>query len=30
MELPARVGELEGKYIEDALKTSLNYKLTRA
>lgn len=30
MELPARVGELDGKYVEESLKTSLNYKLTRA
>lgn len=30
MELPERVGTLAGKYVEDALKTSLNYKLTRA
>lgn len=30
MELPERVGALAGKYVEDALKTSLNYKLTRA
>lgn len=30
MELPERVGSLAGKYVEDALKTSLNYKLTRA
>ena len=29
MELPERVGALSGKWIEDALKTSLNYKLTR-
>lgn len=29
MELPAQVGALSGKYVEDALKTSLNYKLTR-
>ena len=29
MELPAQVGALTGKYVEDALKTSLNYKLTR-
>lgn len=29
MELPARVGTLEGKYVDDALKTSLSYKLTR-
>lgn len=30
MELPARAGPLEGKYVEEALKTSLAYKLTRA
>jgi ADP-ribose pyrophosphatase YjhB (NUDIX family) len=30
MELPAKVGALEGKYVEEALKTSLAYKLTRA
>ncbi|HVM46346.1 MAG TPA: hypothetical protein VM582_10465 [Candidatus Thermoplasmatota archaeon] len=30
MELPERVGSLTGKYVEEALKTSLNYKLTRA
>ena len=30
MELPERVGSLTGKYVEDALKTSLSYKLTRA
>lgn len=30
MELPEKVGGLSGKYVEDALKTSLNYKLTRA
>lgn len=30
MELPAKVGELTGKYVEESLKTSLNYKLTRA
>lgn len=30
MELPERVGALSGKYVEDALKTSLNYKLTRS
>lgn len=30
MELPERVGALTGKWIEDALKTSLSYKLTRA
>jgi len=30
MELPPRVGTLEGKYVDDALKTSLSYKLTRA
>lgn len=29
MELPERVGTLAGKYVEEALKTSLNYKLTR-
>ena len=29
MELPERVGTLAGRYVEDALKTSLNYKLTR-
>lgn len=29
MELPENVGTLSGKYVEDALKTSLNYKLTR-
>lgn len=29
MELPEKVGALSGKYVEDALKTSLNYKLTR-
>ncbi|HET6403026.1 MAG TPA: NUDIX domain-containing protein [Candidatus Thermoplasmatota archaeon] len=29
MELPEKVGLLSGKYVEDALKTSLNYKLTR-
>ena len=29
MELPARVGRLGGKWVEDALKTSLAYKLTR-
>ncbi|HWG92404.1 MAG TPA: NUDIX domain-containing protein [Candidatus Thermoplasmatota archaeon] len=30
MELPDRVGTLQGRWIEDALKTGLNYKLTRA
>ena len=30
MELPEKVGALSGKYVEEALKTSLNYKLTRA
>lgn len=29
MELPETVGSLSGKYVEDALKTSLNYKLIR-
>lgn len=29
MELPERVGRLGGKWVEDALKTSLSYKLTR-
>ena len=29
MELPERVGSLTGKWVEDALKTSLAYKLTR-
>lgn len=29
MELPEKVGALTGKYVEDALKTSLAYKLTR-
>jgi len=29
MELPDKVGALTGKYVEEALKTSLNYKLTR-
>lgn len=29
MELPEKVGALSGKYVEEALKTSLNYKLTR-
>lgn len=29
MGLPAKVGLLDGKYIEEALKTSLAYKLTR-
>lgn len=29
MELPTRVGTLEGRWVEDALKTGLNYKLTR-
>ena len=29
-ELPEKVGSLTGKYVEDALKTGLNYKLTRA
>lgn len=29
MELPADVGALSGKYVEEALKTSLAYKLTR-
>lgn len=29
MELPEHVGALTGKYVEEALKTSLNYKLTR-
>lgn len=29
MELPEKVGALAGKYVEEALKTSLNYKLTR-
>lgn len=29
MELPERVGSLSGKYVEETLKTSLNYKLTR-
>ena len=29
MELPERVGALSGKWVEDALKTSLAYKLTR-
>jgi hypothetical protein len=30
MSLPARVGELGGAEVEEALKTSLSYKLTRA
>ncbi|HEX2022710.1 MAG TPA: NUDIX domain-containing protein [Candidatus Thermoplasmatota archaeon] len=30
MGLPAKVGALDGKYVEEALKTSLAYKLTRA
>lgn len=30
MELPDKVGALTGKYVEESLKTSLNYKLTRA
>lgn len=30
MELPEKVGSLTGKYVEESLKTSLNYKLTRA
>lgn len=29
MELPETVGALKGKYVEEALKTSLAYKLTR-
>lgn len=29
MELPERVGRLTGKWVEEALKTSLPYKLTR-
>lgn len=29
MGLPERVGALKGAYVDDALKTSLNYKLTR-
>lgn len=29
MELPERVGRFSGKWVEDALKTSLAYKLTR-
>lgn len=29
MELPDAVGSLKGKWVEDALKTGLNYKLTR-
>lgn len=29
MELPERVGTLTGRWVEDALKTSLAYKLTR-
>lgn len=29
MELPEKVGALSGKYVEETLKTSLNYKLTR-
>lgn len=29
MELPEKVGALTGKYVEESLKTSLNYKLTR-
>lgn len=29
MELPERVGRLAGRWVEDALKTSLAYKLTR-
>lgn len=29
MELPDRIGALSGKYVEETLKTSLNYKLTR-
>lgn len=28
-ELPAQVGRLAGPYVEEALKTSLSYKLTR-
>ena len=28
-ELPEKVGTLTGKYVEEALKTGLNYKLTR-
>ncbi|GEM_PF-5805203 len=30
MELPEKVGLLAGKHVEEALKTSLAYKLTRA
>jgi ADP-ribose pyrophosphatase YjhB (NUDIX family) len=30
MGLPETVGSLRGRYVEDALKTSLAYKLTRA
>lgn len=29
MELPESVGRLKGRYVEESLKTSLNYKLTR-
>ena len=29
MELPEKLGMLSGKYVEESLKTSLNYKLTR-
>ena len=29
MELPEKVGALTGKYVEESLKTSLAYKLTR-
>ncbi len=29
MELPERVGRLTGRWVEEALKTSLAYKLTR-
>lgn len=29
MELPERVGDLTGRDVEEALKTSLSYKLTR-
>lgn len=29
MELPEKVGALGGRYVEESLKTGLNYKLTR-
>ncbi len=30
MDLPAQIGRLEGAWVQEALKTGLNYKLTRS